>query len=237
MMANQRFGYSPDSVQVNDLRRSAHHSVGGVPRVRSILVGVDGSDDNRAAVHWAVERAMAAHRPLCLVAMLDRHSPDGTDGDPSPQDPDRCWRTASDLRDRLRAEFPDLMVGVEVRIKHPVAGLVDLGADEAMIVVGHRAPGAPGCEWPGSTSHAVAGRSTVPTIVVPPDWNEAAHQGGPVCGRSAPGNLDNGGGGVRFCRGAMARSKPHHQRAPGLRRLRGGWRRTTLCLQAALKWE
>ncbi|WP_369293433.1 universal stress protein, partial [Nocardioides sp.] len=39
--------------------------------VRSIVVGVDGSERNRAAVAWGVELAAATGRPLDLLAVLD----------------------------------------------------------------------------------------------------------------------------------------------------------------------
>lgn len=149
-------------------------------RIRAVVVGVDGSRGNEAAIDWAVQRAMAAHRPLCIVAILDKHWPAATYGDPLPYEPERNFRTLSDLRDQLRNECPDLVIDPEVRVDDAVTGLLDLTASASVIVLGHRGLGAVGSAIRGSTSMAVAGRSVVPTIVVPPDWNSIQHDAEPV---------------------------------------------------------
>lgn len=136
---------------------------------RAVVVGVDGARGNQAAIDRAVQRALGAHRPLCMVAMLDKHWPAATCGEPLPDEPERNWRSLSDLRDRLRIEFPDLVVDPEVRIDDAVDGLLDFGASATMIVLGHRGVGAASRAVRGSTSMAVAGRSIVPVVVVPPD--------------------------------------------------------------------
>lgn len=140
------------------------------------MVGVVGSPGDRAALDWAARRATAAHRPLRLVAVLDRHWPATADGEPS-YAKGHNWRTLSELRARLQADFPDLMIDPEVRVGDPLTVLLDFADSASMIVLGHRTPGNTIRGVHGSTSLAIAGRCAVPTVLVPPDWNAVQHQG------------------------------------------------------------
>lgn len=147
-----------------------------ITRVRGIVVGVDGSYDNQPAIDWAVEEALATHRPLALVAMLDRHWPARSGAEAPRPDCEPTWRTLSELRDR----YPELILHPEVRIDDAVPGLIDFAADESMIIVGGSRPGMVDRVVHRSISMAVAGWSVVPTVVVPPDWDCHPHRQQPI---------------------------------------------------------
>lgn len=145
----------------------------------AIVVGVDGSEANRAAVTYAVERARAAHQPLRLVAVL------GDYVSPLPhstlrKSDDRTWQALRDISDRIHLEHPDLEVHPEVQSGGAVSLLLDRSVGEGELIVGKRGLGTFARLLVGSTSIAVAGRSGVPVVVVPSAWDHAAHATDPI---------------------------------------------------------
>jgi nucleotide-binding universal stress UspA family protein len=146
---------------------------------RAIVVGVDGSDRNRAAVAWATHQALGAGRPLTLVHVLGDyafpvpHHSMGSDDELGQQAVDQI---RSDLLDR----HPDLTVRHEMASGATVSCLLDRSVDQAMLVVGTRGLSAVARMMIGSTSIAAAGRSRVPVVVVPESWRQADHSDDPV---------------------------------------------------------
>lgn len=144
----------------------------------TIVVGVDGSERNHAAVAWACHEADETKKKLVLVA--------GNDGLPVPLPMPRFSAdyTIDDSEDQTR----QMLDRVRGQMKPHAAGrtatvLVESGkpadiilraAERAdLVVVGKRGLGAVTRILVGSTSIAVAGRSRVPVIVVPDQWVQA----------------------------------------------------------------
>lgn len=166
----------------------------------TLLVGVDGSASNRAAVEWAACEAEATDRALALVAVLDDVAflaPSVT----SDVDCVRARQVLGEIAAGTRRDHPQLRVTHEMQIGGTVTTLLDQAADRAAVVVGKRGLGAFGRMMLGSTSTGLAGRSRVPVIVVPDAWQAGSHTGEPVVVGVDPGQeLD------RPLRWAMARA-------------------------------
>ena len=130
------------------------------PAADALLVGVDGSASNRAAVEWAACEAEATDRALALVAVLDDVAflaPSVT----SDVDCVRARQVLGEIAAGTRRDHPQLRVTHEMQIGGTVTTLLDQSADRAAVVVGKRGLGAFGRMMLGSTSTGLAGRSRV----------------------------------------------------------------------------
>lgn len=143
---------------------------------RAIVVGVDGSESNQAALALAAREASDSGRQLHLVAAVEE------DGYPFLERP--ITTAAEDALERAahqaRLDHPGLVVQTAVRLGHPVSTLIHQLGSEDILVVGKRGLGAVRRLLVGSTSIRAAGRATSPVLVVPPEWDAAEHTGGPV---------------------------------------------------------
>lgn len=141
----------------------------------AVVVGVDGSERNQAAVEYAAAEAAESGRPLSLVTVIDVQGP-VTAG----QATDHYEATLSEIRDRVLARTDSLSVRTEVKKGHPVDKLLATTADEDVLVVGKRGLGAVKRLLIGSTSVRCAGQTNVPLIVVPSEWEPDERVTGPV---------------------------------------------------------
>jgi nucleotide-binding universal stress UspA family protein len=146
---------------------------------RAVVVGVDGSKPNEAAVAYAVHEADATGRPLTVLAVLDEFTI------PIPRhsivpDDERQWLVLNRIAEQVGHQHPDLTVSREVLFGGTVTTLLDRSVEQGMLVVGKRGLGTFGRLMVGSTSVGVAGRSRVPVVVVPDAWSQADHAGEPV---------------------------------------------------------
>ena len=160
------------------------HAVPSVPlwddRDRAVVVGVDGSEANRAAIRWAGQEAADTHRPLCLLTVS---------GDfPSIRDSE-AWLSREqaegvarlrELAEQIQLDHPGLVTSRDFEMGHPVPTLLKATAGQGMLVVGRRGLGAFGRLLVGSTSIGVAGRSDIPVVIVPDDWDAESHRTGAI---------------------------------------------------------
>ena len=127
--------------------------------MKSIVVGVDGSEGARAALAWAIEQA-SARRGVRVVALS-------------------AWMSyPTDLGDATRAEFASIVAevspdrdGVEI-VEHVVRGsaisvLLDEARHAHLLVVGSRGLGGFKGLLLGSVSHQLVTHAPCPTVVVP----------------------------------------------------------------------
>jgi nucleotide-binding universal stress UspA family protein len=150
------------------------------PRERSaIVVGVDLSEANRAAVNFAAHRAAATMRPLKLLLVandfdvpLPHHSTRRARSDE--------WQQLKEIAGEVAAEHAELAVRPEMQVGSTVSWLLSRSVEESELVVGRRGLGPFGRMLLGSTSAATASRSRVPVTVVPTDWNLEFHVDAPV---------------------------------------------------------
>lgn len=147
-----------------------------------MLVAVDGSDANRAALAWALDEAERTGAALTIATVADLWQITGPfPGAPPPLPETDFVQPIADLAaDAARERLGEERVAVEVRAGHPVRVLLDLAEGHTVLVIGKRGQGALRRVVIGSTSIAVAGRSPIPVVVVPDPWDQAAAAGRPV---------------------------------------------------------
>lgn len=142
-----------------------------------VVVGVDGSEPNRAAVAYAITEAAASGRPLVPVCAV-QYSLRNLEG-PGPVD-GRGWPVLGDIVRQVEAEHAAVRTVPLIEFDHPVPALLGYGDVEDLLVVGKRGLGGPGRFLVGATAMRVAGRALGTVVVVPPGWTPAEHRWGPV---------------------------------------------------------
>ncbi|MGW7445372.1 universal stress protein [Kitasatospora sp. NPDC054795] len=132
----------------------------------TVLAGVDGSPQSAAAAHWAAAEAVRRGASLRLVHAW----PWLTDGVSSFADaddlPEAVRRTLAEAAADIRGRHPDLAVETDAVLDAPVDGLLAAAAEAELLVLGSRGRGGFTGLLLGSVSMSVAGRSTVPLVVV-----------------------------------------------------------------------
>jgi nucleotide-binding universal stress UspA family protein len=146
---------------------------------RAVVVGVDGSERNKAAVAWATEQALRTGRPLILLHVV------GDYGVPVPHhsmasNDDRGRQVLATTKKEMSSAHAGLTVRQEMAAGATVSCLLDRSVDQALLVVGKRGLSAIARTMIGSTSIASAGRSRVPVVVVPDVWRQEDHAGEPI---------------------------------------------------------
>ncbi|MFI5623623.1 universal stress protein [Nocardioides sp. NPDC051685] len=142
-----------------------------------VVVGVDGSERNRAAIYYAVAAALATGRPLMLVGVVDVGLPDQPEADEAPG---HEWLLLEDIREGVMAEHPRLSVRTLVRFGHPVSALLASVGEDDLLVVGKRGMGPSRSMRIGTTALRIAARASSPLVVVPPWWRVGSHHVGTV---------------------------------------------------------
>jgi nucleotide-binding universal stress UspA family protein len=142
-------------------------------KLKSIVVGVDGSDPSRAALRWAYDEA--SNHGAALTVVTAWHLP------PLPQIPpygslppegyfDQPKQNALDLLDGLTAGLGDKTPRVDVRTVveegNPVQVLIEQSARADLLVVGSRGHGGFAGMLLGSVSHHLVAHSKCPVVVV-----------------------------------------------------------------------
>jgi nucleotide-binding universal stress UspA family protein len=144
----------------------------------AIVVGVDGSEESKAALRWAIEEARlrqtdvrAVHAwefPVSLVA------PQPFLGEPVVTEPlvdANEFRTrAEQLLDRVvsdvAGEIKDVRVEQDVREGHPSDVLIKAAEEAELLVVGSRGRGGFAGLLLGSVSQACAHHATCPVVII-----------------------------------------------------------------------
>lgn len=142
-----------------------------------VVVGVDGSERNRAAIDYAVTSALATSRPLKLVGVVDVGVPDQP---ATAEVPGHEWVLLEDIRDQVVAEHPRLSVRTLVRFGHPVSALLASVGERDLLVVGKRGMGPARSMRIGTTALRLAARASSPLVVVPPWWRVGSHHSGAI---------------------------------------------------------
>jgi nucleotide-binding universal stress UspA family protein len=149
-----------------------------------VVVGVDGSKHTERAVEWAAAEAVRTHRDLRLVTTtgvftepVARVSASGVRSfDYGDHYTELLARAASSVRQR----HPGLDVVPWVQSGDPVSALTEMSHEASLVVVGKRGLGGFERILLGSTSIAVVGRITGPTLVVPDSWADGESSSLPV---------------------------------------------------------
>ncbi|MEU8236286.1 universal stress protein [Actinoplanes sp. NPDC048967] len=122
----------------------------------NLIVGVDGSEQSRAALRWAAAEARRQDAPLRIVTAFDA--------------PEVSARQAGEITAAAVAEARAMAPGVEVSgaavVGDPASVLLRAGRTAAMLVVGNRGHGGFASLLLGSVSRRVVTRATGPVVVV-----------------------------------------------------------------------
>jgi nucleotide-binding universal stress UspA family protein len=146
---------------------------------RAVVVGIDGSVRNQAAVGWASAAAKAGGRPLTLLHVLDeRRVP--SPFHPAGTDDEHAWCLLDRVEAEVRRGASAVVIRKEVVVGPVAASLVDRSAQECALVVGRRGSGRFLRLLVGSTSVKVASLGRVPVVVVPDRWSAHEHTSEPV---------------------------------------------------------
>jgi nucleotide-binding universal stress UspA family protein len=144
-----------------------------------VVVGVDGSQHNAAAVRWAADEAAQTGADLVLVTALH-------DDTPHPLLVSRAaWheqvrRMLDEVVERAARTVPPERITSEVVDGRAGEVLLTRFPQARLIVLGKRGLGSISRLLVGSTSLAVAGRSHSVVAVVPDTWTDVGHTRAPI---------------------------------------------------------
>ncbi|WP_405917936.1 universal stress protein [Streptomyces sp. NBC_00728] len=140
---------------------------------RTIVVGLDGSPESRAAAEWAAREARRTDAQLHLVHAWLWHpyvyGPLAGVSVPAPsEDPERAWaeRLPRETAAELAAEHPGLTVTAERVAEQPVTALSAAAKDAELLVLGSKGLSGVAGFLTGSVAQAVVARSRVPVVLV-----------------------------------------------------------------------
>jgi nucleotide-binding universal stress UspA family protein len=138
----------------------------------AIVVGIDGSESSKAALHWALVEGERNSEPVHVIStwsypwMVAAPAPIGTAG-PPPEEMEVAAEAG------LTALVETLSSGSGVEITHEVlqgdaaGALIEASEDASLLVVGSRGRGAFKRAMLGSVSSKVVAHSECPVLVVP----------------------------------------------------------------------
>jgi nucleotide-binding universal stress UspA family protein len=141
--------------------------------IKQIVVGVDGSDSSRAALHWAYDEA--AHHGASLTAVSTWHPPSLPMSPPygamPPEgyesEPERAARqTLEQLTGDLEPREPAVDVRISISKGSPAKVLIDMSQGADLLVVGSRGHGGFAGMLLGSVSNHVVAHAACPVVVL-----------------------------------------------------------------------
>jgi nucleotide-binding universal stress UspA family protein len=141
----------------------------------SIVVGVDGSQHADRALHWAIQQAVAEHRPLTLVHTIHSVTPAFIDAAIVDTSSARSvldvagQKVLDDARSKVELAAPDLEVHEVFDLADPRDVLLQLSEGAAMLVVGSRGRGKLRSLLLGSVSVALVRHAHSPVVVIRPE--------------------------------------------------------------------
>ena len=140
-------------------------------KIEGIVVGVDGSQQSRCALKWAVREASRRGTVLNVVSAytIPVFAASSMDAGYSTLDDDLIRGGAEDIVRQAREEIGDTDVQVRTYIESgdPAGVLLDLSNDADLVVVGTRGRGGFAGMLLGSTSQGVLHNCTGPSMIVP----------------------------------------------------------------------
>ncbi|MEV5536422.1 universal stress protein [Saccharopolyspora shandongensis] len=133
-----------------------------------VVVGIDNSEANRIAVHYAFGAANRRHTGLLAVqALPDAYFTAGTYPVPDRQEiQNRAELHLSEQLSGWCADYPDVTVRREVANEHPVPTLCEAARRAQLLVVGHRGRGGFAGLLLGSVANGVLHHAPCPVAVV-----------------------------------------------------------------------
>jgi nucleotide-binding universal stress UspA family protein len=147
----------------------------------TVVVGVDGSSPNKAAVEWASREAHRHNSRLVLVGASHDYPPPTPRFSVDAADEffvDDTRKVLESVRADLGGTDEDMPIWVGRGGAQDTMLLAAARAD--LVVMGRRGRGAVKRMFVGSNSIGVAGRSPVPVVIVPDEWDSTQNPTGPI---------------------------------------------------------
>ncbi len=139
-----------------------------------IIVGIDGSDNSRHALEWAIREAAVRHAPLTVLTV--QATLIGYWGSPVlyPGDEDlvehgrkRAQEETDSVLEKIGVELRPSSVTVRAVTGLPAEALLEAAADADLLVVGSRGAGGFKRLLMGSVSTQVTHHAPCPVVVIP----------------------------------------------------------------------
>lgn len=149
--------------------------------LESILVGIDGSERGKKALKWAARLANREAAHLTLLAVIDPAS-DKLAGSDHKVLREAVENVLGEAEEQVHADYPELAVDASYVSGDIVEALVGASEDHDMIVMGsHHGASVAERVW-GAKGLRVSVSTSVPTVVVPADWDPHNEAKGIVVG-------------------------------------------------------
>ena len=147
----------------------------------SILVGIDGSDRGRRALDWAVRFARVVGCDVHMLAVIDEAI-----ANKAGVSVEIITETATAALEKKRQaaleSYPDMRIQASVSVGDIVGVLADSAAMHDLIVLGSHHGHTIGETIGGAKGLRVSVSTSVPTVVVPADWDAKQQGSGIVVG-------------------------------------------------------
>jgi len=158
----------------------------------TIVVGVDGSEQSERALTWAVEQAVAEHRPITLVNAINdvvAAYPDGLVALPRDALSVAGHELLAQAHTAVERLAPEIVVHEVFRFADPREVLLELSSDAHLVVVGSRGRGRVRSLLLGSVGVALVRHAECPVVVHRPGNLGTAGSGILVGADSSPDSL------------------------------------------------
>ncbi|MFI2456235.1 universal stress protein [Streptomyces sp. NPDC019539] len=134
----------------------------------TIVVGLDGSTESRAAAEWAAREAELRDLPVKLVHVWQPVPVPMAQAPLLGAETHRHWteRVLREVAEDLRQRHPGVEVSTEQRNGTPARVLLDAAPDAELLVLGSRALSGVGGFLVGSVGQSVTARTEVPVVLV-----------------------------------------------------------------------
>ena len=143
----------------------------------SILVGIDGSDRGRRALDWAVRFARVVGYDVHMLAVIDEAI-----ANKAGVGVDTVTAALEKKRQAALESYPDMRIQASVSVGDIVGVLADSAAMHDLIVLGSHHGRTIGETISGAKGLRVSVSTSVPTVVVPADWDAKQRGTGIVVG-------------------------------------------------------
>ncbi|MEU9558667.1 universal stress protein [Streptomyces fumanus] len=134
----------------------------------TIIVGLDGSTESRAAAEWAAREAVLRDLPMVLLHVWQPVPEPMAQAPLLGPETHAHWteRIPREAAEGLRLRHPGLRVTTEQRSGAPADVLVEAARDAGLLVLGSRALGGLGGFLVGSVGQSVVARTETPVVLV-----------------------------------------------------------------------
>ena len=147
----------------------------------SILVGIDGSDRGRRALDWAVRFARVVGYDVHMLAVIDEAIANKA-GVGVETITETVTAALEKKRQAALESYPDMRIQASVSVGDIVGVLADSAAMHDLIVLGSHHGHTIGETIGGAKGLRVSVSTSVPTVVVPADWDAKQQGTGVVVG-------------------------------------------------------